>query len=44
MLIYKTIRKTKNIINKKMAQIKGKFNYKHKRGKMGTVYVEGRRE
>ena len=44
MLIYKTIRKTKNFINKKMAQIKGKFNYKHKRGKMGTEYVEERKE
>ena len=42
-LIYKTIRKTKNIVKKK-AQIKRKFNYEHKRRKMGTKYVEGRRE
>ena len=34
MLIYKTIWK------KKMAQIEGKFNYKHKRRKIGTEYVK----
>ena len=28
---------------KKMAQIKGKFNYKHKWRKVGTEYVEGRK-
>ena len=45
MLIYKTIRKKKKKRSKKgMAQIKGKFNYKHKRRKMGTKYVKGKKD
>ena len=43
-LFVKPLGKQKTSSTKKMAQIKGKFNYKHKRGKMGTNYVEGRRE
>ena len=33
----------KKKIVKKMAQIKEKFNYKHKRRKMGTKYVKGKK-